>query len=317
MPNIKLMCRTATTFTKTGELDEDALRQYLQRFIDARLGVYLGSGGSGEGHTLTHDELRRVYRVGVAACKGKIAVYANPPEQYSARLTIEQTRLAMECGVEVVNIYALAGLHNMRPTDLELIAYYDSVLSAIDYPVALAAQPLVGYMVKPKILADMVNRYKQVVEVNLTGVTDNYFLQLRELVDRDVDFYVPITASLHTLSLGAVGLLATEANLIPKTYRRYMDLYDQRKYDEMGPVYADIKRYVDYMSNWNPGPTRWIKMGMRALKLPGGEGGMREPYHMPPEAEMQKFTDGMLRLGLAEINEQARAAGLTLPVRIE
>ena len=43
---IPLLCRTATPFSKSGALDEDALRQYLQRFIDTKLGVYLGSGGT-------------------------------------------------------------------------------------------------------------------------------------------------------------------------------------------------------------------------------------------------------------------------------
>ena len=54
----------------------------------------------------------------------------------------------------------------------------------------------------------------------------------------------------------------------------------------------------------------WLKMAMRVLKIPGWEGGLREPYRMPPDEEVQKFADGLLRLGLREIDEQARAAGL-------
>ena len=306
---IPLLCRTATTFSKSGALDEGALRQYLQRFIDAKLGVYLGSGGTGEGHTLTIDELRRVYRIGVETCKGKVPVYANPPEQYTARATREHNQLAVDCGVEVVNIYALAGLHSMRPTEMELLAYYNDVLSAVKHPVALAAQPLVGYSVKPEMIADLCRRYHQVVAVNLTGVTDLYFLQLKALINRDIACYVPITASMHTLGFGATGLLATEANIIPKTYRRYLDLYEQKKFDELGFVYADIKRYLDYTSRWNPGPTRWVKMAMKAFKLPGGEGGVREPYRMPPDAEIQTFIEGLIKLGLPEIEDQARASG--------
>jgi hypothetical protein len=41
---LALACRSATTFDPSGRIDEDALRRYLQRFVDA---VYLGSGGSG------------------------------------------------------------------------------------------------------------------------------------------------------------------------------------------------------------------------------------------------------------------------------
>jgi hypothetical protein len=50
-------------------------------------------------------------------------------------------------------------------------------------------------------------------------------------------------------------------------------------------------------------------MAMRGLKLPGGEGGPRRPYLMPPEDEYQAFMDGLLKLGVPEIDEYARAAG--------
>jgi hypothetical protein len=54
-------------------------------------------------------------------------------------------------------------------------------------------------------------------------------------------------------------------------------------------------------------------MAMKILRLPGGEGGLREPYLMLPPEEIQKFTDGLLRLRIPQIQEQARAAGLYLP----
>ena len=312
MPNLTLMCRVATTFSKSGELDEDAQRKFLQRFVDARLGVYLGSGGQGEGHTLSREELRRVYQIGVEVCKGKVPVFANPPEQYTAKANIEHMSLAVECGVEAVNLYAIAGWHSMRPTEFELKAYYDTILSAIKTPVALAAQPLVGYSIRPALIASVCNQYPQIVTVNLTGVSDAYFLQVKELIKREIRYDVPITASMHTLMLGATGLLGTEANIIPKTYRRYIDLYEQGNYPQANQVYAQIKRYIDYASPWNPGPIRWIKMAMKVLKLPGGEGGIREPYQMPPDDELMRFADGLLRLGIPEIDEMARAAGLSV-----
>ncbi len=46
------------------------------------------------------------------------------------------------------------------------------------------------------------------------------------------------------------------------------------------------------------------------FKLPGGEGGLRKPYLMPTDAELERFTTGLLALGLAEIDQLAQAAGL-------
>ncbi len=313
MANLTLMCRVATTFAKSGGLDEDAQRKFLQRFVDARLGVYLGSGGQGEGHTLSKDELRRVYQIGVEVCKGKIPVFANPPEQYTAKANIEHMKLAVDCGVEAVNLYAIAGWHSMRPTELELNVYYDTILSAITAPICIAAQPLVGYSIKPSMIAGLCNKYPHIATVNLTGVNDAYFLQVKDLIKRPIRYDVPITSSMHTLMLGATGLLGTEANIIPKTYRRYIDLYEAGDYIEANKVYAQISRYIAFTAPWNPGPIRWIKMAMKVLKLPGGEGGIREPYQMPPEDELKRFTDGLLRLGIPEIDELAQAAGLKNP----
>ena len=69
--------------------------------------------------------------------------------------------------------------------------------------------------------------YPQVVAVNLAGLNDAYFIELKDALTRDVDVFVPITTSLHTLPLGAAGLLAAHANVIPLTFRAYLDAYEQ------------------------------------------------------------------------------------------
>ncbi|HEX4778236.1 MAG TPA: dihydrodipicolinate synthase family protein, partial [Acidimicrobiia bacterium] len=53
-----------TPFTATGELDEDGLRGHLRRLASSGIGVYLGGSGSGEGYTLSRDEMRRVLEIG-------------------------------------------------------------------------------------------------------------------------------------------------------------------------------------------------------------------------------------------------------------
>src|SRR5216683_6153727 len=111
MRDINHVLRSTTTFAKDGAFDPGAFREYLGRFVDAGHGVYLASGGSGEGHALTWEELRQVYRVGVGVCKGKVPVLSNQPEQYTARATIEHAHLAIEAGVDAVNIYGPVGSH--------------------------------------------------------------------------------------------------------------------------------------------------------------------------------------------------------------
>ena len=80
-----MFCMSATPFKEDGSLDEEGLRVHLRRLVAAGNGVYLGSGGAGEGHVLTVPELRRIYDIGVEECKGKVPTYANPREPRSVQ----------------------------------------------------------------------------------------------------------------------------------------------------------------------------------------------------------------------------------------
>jgi 4-hydroxy-tetrahydrodipicolinate synthase len=306
----QLYCRTATTFAPDGALDEDAFRQYLQRFIDARIGVYLASAGSGESGAMTADELRRVYRTGVDACKGKIPVHGNPPEKLSVRETLEHIRLAIEGGVEIVNVYGPAGWHGFRPTDDEVFAFFAELLSDLKHPVSLSPNPSVG-RVTPAMIAMLCRKHSQIVAINLADQNDDFFIELKDTLDRDVAINVCVTGSMEMLRLGASGVIGAEPNALPQTYRRYLDLHESGDFAGAALVYADLKRFIRYVARWRGSHPRYIKMMMKAFGIAGW--GLRGPYLMPPEQEQADFVAGLLHLGLPEIDALARAAGITPP----
>jgi hypothetical protein len=53
--------------------------------------------------------------------------------------------------------------------------------------------------------------------------------------------------------------------------------------------------------SWSSGLARWQNMALKVFKLPGGEGGLRKPYLMPTDTEVERCTTGLLALGLSEI----------------
>jgi 4-hydroxy-tetrahydrodipicolinate synthase len=309
MPKINLLARNCTMFTTTKALDEDAYRESLQRFVEFRVGPFLVSGGSGEANSLTWDEVRRLYQIGVEVCRGKVPVYANMPEVRSAREAIDYSRLAIEAGVDIVNLYGPASMHGYRPTDGELIAYFDEVLTAIKHPVTLAPNPVQGYRISARLIADLCNRYGQVESVTLNGLDgDAYFIELKDTLTRDVGMNVTLTGSFHTLGLGATGISVNQTNFIPRTCRQYVDCYERGDLAAAGKIYVDLQRFTRFVEQWPN--ARWQKMALKVFKLPGGEGGLRKPYLMPSDAELERFTTGVLALGLAEIDELAKAAGV-------
>ena len=307
-------CRIATPFAKDGSIDEEALRAFLQRFVKSKIGIYLGSAGGGETHALTREEIGRIYEIGLEECKGKIPVYANPPEQYTVKATREWIQHAIDAGAELVSIYGLASRHGMKPTDLELTLYFKEVLAGVRHPMSIAVnQPITGYMPKASVIADVCNAHAQVEAINLSYGGETFFIQLKDRLKRDIPIYVHLNGSLGKLMMGAGGVFGTEGNIIPKTQRRYVEAFERKNFAELGKLATHIVRFADLASRWSPSVPRALKMAMKLLKIPGGEGGMREPYRMPPANEYKVFCDALLRLGIPEIEEQARKAGVRVP----
>ncbi len=306
------MLRAATTFASDGSFDEEAFRTYLSRFVEAGLGVYLASGGSGEGHTLTWEELYQVYRVGVGVCKGKVPVLSNQPEQYTARATIEHAHLAIEAGVDAVNIYGPVGSHGEAANETEYRAYFDHVLTEIAFPVVVALSTAEAYCPPARAIAAICNKHAQVTAINVlpppVGVlADTYFLSLRDALTRDVEIYVHYPGALTLLEMGAAGTIGNEPNILPKTFRRLGDAYRARELQEFTRIYSDIRRFTQYVLQWGRTP-RWIKVAMKAFNIPGC--GLREPFTMPEQPELERFAVGALALNIPEISEIAKEGGL-------
>jgi 4-hydroxy-tetrahydrodipicolinate synthase len=309
MREIALQCRAATVYKKGGSgIDEDAFRQWLQRFIDTGIDVYLCSAGSGEGHSLTNEEIVQVYKIGVAHCKGKIEVNANPPDQNTARKTIEQAQMAADAGVDIVNIYQPASWHGYQPKGDELVTYYETILKAVKHQVALAPNPVIGTGPTSQMAADLCKRFPQIASINLVGQNESYFLQLKAALTRDVRLFVDTRGIPNTLALGAAGLVGGNLNVMPKTYRAYADAFAKEDVTALADLFAQMIRTNEYTKKWsNPG-SRMIKMFMHHFKLPGWEGGVREPCLMPPDAEIETFAKGLGALRVAEFDEIIAAA---------
>ena len=312
MSGIVITARAATAFAPSGELDEEAMRAHLQRLVDSGIGVLLASCGSGEGGALSREELGRVYTLGVDVCRGKVPVGANQPEQFTARKTIEHARIAISAGVDFCNVYGPYGLHGYRPTDAEYLRYFDRVLGEIDFPVSLCPHASLGYSPKPAVLAAIAHRYPQVVMIIVSGVVgDAYYVELRDALTRPVDVIVRYDGGFHPLGLGARGIDVQEANFVPRTVRRYVDGFEAGDVRDSLAAYADLKRITKICDRWKPSSARWIKMALKAFRLPGGDGGLREPYLMPDDDEIAQFVAELLALHNPEIDEMATVAGLT------
>jgi 4-hydroxy-tetrahydrodipicolinate synthase len=288
----------ATPFTPENRIDETALRVHLRRMIAAGVGVYLGAGGAGEGHALSQDELKRVFEIGVEECRGRVPTYGTIPEARTAAATFERCRLAMAAGVDVVQVFFPDGGHGMRPRPEEQERYYRELLATIDHPLALSVHAHSGFFPSIELLSCLCSQHRQVVAINAMLTPMAYVVELMEALGPRVAVYTAVTDMVNGLVLGANGCLAAEPNIIPNMCRRVLTAFENSDLDALGKTFAQVVRFGALVNRWAPSTARWVKMAMKVLALPGGNGVIREPYVLPPAAELEEMARAFHKLDI-------------------
>ena len=301
-----MFCMSATPFKDDGTLDEDGLRAHLRRLMAGGNGVYLGSGGAGEGHVLTIPELRRIYDIGVEECKGKVPTYANPREARSAEQHYEVIREAVSAGVDCVQIYPLDGGHGMRPTEREQETYYRDLLSVIDHPVSISVHISAGYMAPISLLKQLADDYKRLIAINVMGPPNSYFVELRAALPPSIKLYTGITNLVQVMSFGAAGCLSAENNIIPNLCRAIIDHYESGDLARMDEATTAVARFGGIVNRWAPSTARWVKMAMKVVGI--GNGVIRKPYLLPGEDDQRRMAEAFANLGIMELERQAERA---------
>ena len=303
-----------TPFTASGAIDEDAFRAHLRRMVDSGVGVYLGSPGTGEGHSLSQVELEFVYRVGVEECKGKTPIYANVREGRNAQEVIERVRLAENAGVDVIQIYTVDAGHGMRPTYAEQHAYYREVLDQISAPVGLSVNLLAaGYVNPVRLFGELVREYPNITGINVNHPPTAFLAELIDAVGSKVSYYVDAPMLPESLTLGASGCLTGHVNVVPQLIRGIGRLHARGDIAACGEAMRLLFRINRAVGGFgvDAGTTtwsgRWVKAAMAVLGLPGhSDGRMRPPYSSPTPEDLRRFADVLEPLDIAGV--EARAA---------
>jgi dihydrodipicolinate synthase/N-acetylneuraminate lyase len=298
--NLELTCRNITAFKPNGDFDEEGQRLFCRRMIASKITLFPASGGSGQGQTLRHDELSRLYKVTLEECKGKVPVHANLPNEDTAYFTIEQAKIAIAAGVESVNIYGPAPVHGYTATPAETLQYFDDVFSAIKHPCSIGPN-FMNPIPSAQLVAQVVNKYPQIHLIMAAQMSDAYYVALRDALKRDVKINVPFFNQ-QSIWLGANGVISNEASVLPKTHRLACDLFDKRDYEGLAKVLHQLERFSQHVSQFRT----WHKVAMRAFKLPGW--GIRRPYLDSTEDDVKRFLAPLPALQIPEVDELLKLA---------
>lgn len=289
-----------TPFDHTGALDIGGLRRHLRRLGKAGLTVYLAGSGSGEGNTLSLDEMRVIFQTGLEELKGRVSVRAMGIEPRTAAQLLQICVLAEEVGLDAIHVYPPDAGHGVRPTDEELETYYLDVLRNTRLPVILASHFSAGYMLPISLVERLVDRFDQVIGMLATTPDVAYMVALIHRVGRRIRVHTGrLEQALALMSLGAMGFGSSEANIAPQLVANV--LHDYRRGDLRSATESMAILLQLHATNMAFGSVRGVKAALDILGRPGGP--PRRPRLPISDVAREELAVKLQQLGIRQIED--------------
>jgi 4-hydroxy-tetrahydrodipicolinate synthase len=200
-----------TPFTRTGELDEPALRRLVRRQVDAKIDVLVPCGTTGESVTMTAAEQKRVIEITLEEA-GKVPVLAGAGSN-DTRQAVEKARAAAAVGAQGV---LSVGPYYNKPTPEGFFRHFTEVAEASTVPVVVYNVPgRTGSNIDARTMLRLA------AHQNITGVKEasgNLGQVMDLLRDRPEGFEVLSGDDAFTvafMALGGEGVISVVANQVP------------------------------------------------------------------------------------------------------
>lgn len=197
---------------RDGTIDEPALRDLVDRQIEAGIDGLVPCGSTGESATLTHAEHRRVVEIVVQATRGRVPVVAGTGSN-NTREAIELTLHAKEAGAD--GALLISPYYN-KPTQEGLVAHFAEIGRQ-------CAFPLIVYNVPSRtgsnILAPTMARIAEIEQVVGDKESSGDLEQTSEVIARCPDDFSVLCGddalTLPMLAIGGRGVISVASNLAP------------------------------------------------------------------------------------------------------
>jgi len=284
-----------TPFTKSGDLDESAIRANVRMTVQEGAHGLVICGHNGEAHLMTDDERLRVIGIAVAEVNGKIPVIAGSGGIRTENV-IHLSKAAQSLGVDGVMIEAP---YFMTPKRGDLIAHFAQISDAVSLPIMVYNNPA-----RAGVDLDVATMTEIAEKANIAAIkeTSGSFERITRLVlnlgDRLCIF---VGASrlfgLPCVQMGAAGFVDGNSQVVgrsmsllyecaaaPERVREAINL--QREMFQLGEL-------LFHSSGTSPAT---IKDAMRLLGRPGGYS--RAPLRAMQGEDLRRFEHELNNLGI-------------------
>ncbi len=205
-----------TPFKKNGAVDENALRQLVDRQIKGKVEFLVPCGTTGESATMTRGERRRVIEIVLEQVNSKIPVVAGTGTN-STMDSIHLTKDAKDAGADTV---LLVGPYYNKPTQEGYYQHFKTICEVCDVKAVIYNVP---GRTAGNIFAETTLRIAEEVE-NVIAVKEasGSLEQIMQIIKHRPDNFSVLsgddTLTLPIAAAGGDGIISVVSNEVPKEF---------------------------------------------------------------------------------------------------
>lgn len=206
-------CGTAlATPFRGGEVDYGALGALIERQLSGGVDALILCGTTGEPSTLTPEEKKNIWSLGVEQVRGRVPVFAGTGGN-DTREVIEQSCLAQSVGVD--GLLLVTPYYN-KATQEGLIAHFTQVADAVRLPIVLYNVPSrTGLNLLPATAAALC-AHPRILGVKEACADVSQAAELLRLCPDAAVYCGNDELTLPLMAMGAQGVISVASNIAPR-----------------------------------------------------------------------------------------------------
>jgi 4-hydroxy-tetrahydrodipicolinate synthase len=284
----RVLTAIVTPFDEGGAVDFDAFQALARHLVDNGSDGLVIAGTTGEGATMTDDEVLELVRAAIDAVGADATVIANTGH-ISTSHSVEMTVRAHEAGADG---FLVVTPYYVKPPQRGIVAHFEAIAAATD-------RPIVVYNIPSRVVIDIepetITRLAEIPNVRAVKQAHPDPVEARHIVASGLDLYAGDADLLQPfLELGAVGGVLVHTHIVGPQVAEQVRAFGAGDMIRAREIDADVRPAFDLLGiTTNPIPIK------AALALLGHEvGGYRLPLVPPTADELERVRDCLARLGL-------------------
>jgi len=280
-----------TPFTKSGTLDEPAVRKLAQRQVDAGIHFLVPCGTTGETPTLSPAERRRIVEICVEVAKGRALVLAGAGG-YDTHEVMHAASEMEKAGAH--GLLSVTPYYN-KPTPEGLYQHYKAIADSTPLPIIVYNVPgRTGCNIDPATLV-RISSIKNIVGVKEASGNVTQMAEICRAVPKDFLVMSGDDAlTLPLMAIGGRGIISVASNEVPAEMVQMVEAAEKGDFaaarhwhEKLLPIMQ-----INFVES-SPGP---VKFAMAAMGL--CEEAYRLPMVPPRPASQEKILGVLKELGL-------------------